>query len=293
MADTQTAARLLAGLALIAALALAVGMAATFALRRAYDVEAPVRTKRRMTAGERLGALSDRVSKLMPASARQLGEARESLMRAGIEISPAAMWSLRVVGGLVGISAGLLTGLAVGGLQGIAVALIATIAGALAPQLWMLARRARWRSEIEAQLPDALDLMTIAMSAGSSFDAAIRCVADEMEGSLPRGLKQVCDEAGYTSRSEALVRFAERAQVPSLTVFTASLAQAEKTGGSVVEILRSQAETVRKQRRLAVEEKAGTLSAKMLVPMILFIFPCFVLIIVTPMFGAIMGALGA
>lgn len=293
MTDMQVMARQLALIALIAAAALAAGVAATLALRRAFGVESASRPKERRTAGERLGALSERVSRLLPASARQLGEARESLMRAGIEISPAAMWSLRVVGGLVGIAAGCIAGIAMGGLQGVAVAALATMAGALAPQLWMLSRRARWRSEIEAQLPDALDLMTIAMSAGSSFDAAIRCVAEEMEGSLPRGLKQVCDEAGYTSRSEALVRFAERAQVPSLTVFTASLAQAEKTGGSLVEILRAQAETVRKQRRLAVEEKAGALSAKMLVPMILFIFPCFVLIIVFPMFGAILSSLGA
>lgn len=293
MTDMQTSARALAVAALIAALAVAVGLAVALGLRRAYGVEAAPRPKARRSAGERLGALTERVSRLMPASARQLGEARESLMRAGIEISPAAMWALRVVGSLVGIGVGLPMGIAVGGLQGIAIAASVAIGGALAPQLWMLSRRARWRSEIEAQLPDALDLMTIAMSAGSSFDAAIRCVADEMDGSLPRGLRQVCDEAGYTSRSEALVRFAERAQVPSLTVFTASLAQAEKTGGSVVDILRSQAETVRKQRRLAVEEKAGTLSAKMLVPMILFIFPCFVLIIVIPMFGVILGALGA
>lgn len=278
---------------LAVAASVVVGCIAILSLRRAFGVEAPPREEApRRGARTCLGAVSERVSRLIPASARQLGDARDTLMRTGVDISPSILWTLRVVCAAGGLAVGALLGLSLGGMRGAALAVIAFLLGAIAPQLWLLSRRSRWRSEIEAQLPDALDLMTISMSAGSSFDAAIRCVADEMDGALARGFRQVSEEAGYTSRAEALKRLADRAQVPSLTVFVASLTQAEVTGSSLVEILRSQADVVRKQRRLAVEEKASALSAKMLLPMIAFIFPCFILIIATPMFFVLLEKLG-
>ena len=280
--------------ALTVAVATAAGAGTTLILRKLFKVPPPqVAQDQSKTESQptRLGALTGLVARFVPATKAQIGNARNSLMRAGIDIPPSTLWALRITLGAAGLAIGAAAWPVVGGIRGAALAAALAFAGAFAPQLWIMAKRRSWQSELEAQLPDALDLMTIAMSAGSSFDAAIGCVAAEMDGALAKAFRQVGEEARFSSRADALARLADRAQVPSLTIFAASINQTEKSGGSVVDILRSQAETVRKQRRLRVEEKANQLAAKMLIPMLGLIFPCFAIVLLTPMVGLILEAL--
>lgn len=284
MTDTASALETVRAVALALAVAALVGSCATIALRRAFGVKAPeaIKAGRRASEG-RLSAISRIVDKIAPATDDQMGAARESLARAGLDITPAALWTARAACAAAGLAAGTLLIPVIGGVRGVAAAALSTLGAAILPQLWVLSKRSSWRESLEAQLPDALDLMTIAMSAGSSFDGAIRVVADEMDGPLAEAFGKIGEEARYSSRSEALLRFADRARVPAITVFAASISQAERSGGSLVDVLRSQSETVRRQRRLKVEEKAGALSAKMIIPMIVFILPCFILVLLTPM----------
>lgn len=284
MNDTIGALDLVRAVAISLAVAAALGCTLTILLRRAFGVK-PDETIRaeKNAAREGMSALARFIDRVVPASEDQMGAARESLARAGLDMTPATLWTMRACCAAAGLAVGTLLIPVLGGIRGVGAATLATIATAMLPQLWIISKRSAWREAIEAQLPDALDLMTIAMSAGASFDNAIRCVADQMEGPLAEAFGKIGEEAKYSSRAAALIRFAERAKVPAVTVFTASIAQAEKSGGSLVDVLRSQAETVRTQRRLKVEEKAGALSAKMIIPMIFFILPCFILVLVTPM----------
>ena len=159
--------------------------------------------------------------------------------------------------------------------------------GLALPQLWLLNERAKWRDELDRQLPDALDLLAICMSAGSSIDFALHTVGSRMDGAIARGFERVANEASFSSRTEALLRFAERARVPSLTIFAASFAQSERAGGSLVDIIRDQAETVREQRRLKVESEIEKLSSKMLFPIIIFILPVFLIVVLAPVVAQI------
>ena len=93
----------------------------------------------------------------------------------------------------------------------------------------------------------------------------------------------MANEASFSSRTEALLRFAERARVPSLTIFAASFAQSERAGGSLVDIIRDQAETVREHRRLKVESEIEKLSSKI----ILFILPVFLIVVLAPVVAQI------
>lgn len=87
--------------------------------------------------------------------------------------------------------------------------------GLAVPQLWLFNERSKWRDELDRQLPDALDLLAICMSAGSSIDFALHTVGSRMDGAIARGFERVANEASFSSRTEALLRFAERARVPS------------------------------------------------------------------------------
>lgn len=292
MTDTAHTLEAVRTVALALAFAALAGACVTIALRRAFGVK-PAETIRaeRSASRDGLSSISRIVDKIMPATDDQMGAARESLARAGLDITPATLWTARAACAAAGLAVGTLLVPVIGGVRGVAAAALVTLGAAMLPQLWVLSKRSSWRESLEAQLPDALDLMTIAMSAGSSFDNAIRVVADEMDGPLAEAFGKIGEEARYSSRSDALLRFADRAKVPAITVFAASISQAERSGGSLVDVLRSQSETVRKQRRLKVEEKAGQLSAKMIIPMIVFILPCFIIVLITPMIIEIMETL--
>ena len=157
------------------------------------------------------------------------------------------------------------------------------VAGLAAPQAWLLARRAEWRDELDRQLPDALDLMAICISAGSSFEGALASVGTRMDGAIAEAFARVAKEAAYSSRSEALLGLADRAQVNSITFFTASLVQAERAGSSLVDIIRMQAQSVRTERRLRVDDMTNKLSTKMLFPMLLLMLPSIIMLMLAPM----------
>ena len=102
-------------------------------------------------------------------------------------------------------------------------------------------------------------------------------------GALAEAFARVAKEAAYSSRSEALLGLADRAQVNSITFFTASLVQAERAGSSLVDIIRMQAQSVRTERRLRVDDMTNKLSTKMLFPMLLLMLPSIIMLMLAPM----------
>ncbi|MFR3998790.1 MAG: type II secretion system F family protein [Paratractidigestivibacter faecalis] len=124
--------------------------------------------------------------------------------------------------------------------------------------------------------------MAICISAGSSFEGALASVGTRMDGAIAEAFARVAKEAAYSSRSEALLGLAERAQVNSITFFTASLVQAERAGSSLVDIIRT-GPSVRTERRLRVDDMTNKLSTKMLFPMLLLMLPSIIMLMLAPM----------
>ena len=113
--------------------------------------------------------------------------------------------------------------------------------------------------------------------------AAACAVGTRMDGAIAAAFARVAKEAAYSSRSEALLGLAERAQVNSITFFAASLVQAERAGSSLVDIIRMQAQSVRTERRLKVDDITNKLSTKMLFPMLLLMLPSIIMLMLAPM----------
>jgi tight adherence protein C len=144
--------------------------------------------------------------------------------------------------------------------------------------------RAR-RERIEAELPDALDLLAVSVEAGLGFDGAIAKLTEHMTGPL-------ADEFGMSlgemrigeSRSEALKKMSERVDIPEMSAFTRAVIQADQLGISLGRILRLQATEARNRRQMAAEERAMKAPIKMLFPTVLFIFPAMFIVILGPAF---------
>lgn len=73
--------------------------------------------------------------------------------------------------------------------------------GYILPEIYLLQKRREWRGDIERELPNALDLMSITMAAGSTFDDAVRTVAENSEGRSRGGIPRCARErpASWTS----------------------------------------------------------------------------------------------
>ena len=227
---------------------LAVGALAAYGLQRAFGLE-----RRRGGRGVSATRALDAISRLMPQTEASERESARSLARAGMRVAPSALWAAR----LAGAAAGILLGFALGAASSSAVALVAgptlgCVLGALAPQLWLVRRRNAWREDIDRELPNALDLLCITVTAGGTLDFGVRTVAEKTTGTLADALAEAVEAARFVPMTTALRRLADNADVRSLSVFVAALDQAEESGMAIADVLRSQADSARLARRQAI-----------------------------------------
>lgn len=142
--------------------------------------------------------------------------------------------------------------------------------------------------ELFENFPDAMDLMTVCVEAGLGLDAAITRVGEEMKlksETLAEELHLVNLElrAGRT-REQALRNLALRTGVEEIDALVAMLVQADRFGTSVADSLRVHADSLRTKRRLRAEEAAAKIPVKLLFPLIFFIFPSLLLVLLGPAF---------
>jgi tight adherence protein C len=156
-------------------------------------------------------------------------------------------------------------------------------AGFYLPHIWLGSRMRARRRALTRALPDALDLMTIGVSAGLSLDGAMQEVVSRWDNEFARELGLVLNEMRMgVSRRQALLNLVERTQVDDIRLLVAALIQADELGTSLAETMSIQAEQLRIRRRQAAEELAQKAPIKMLFPLIFLIFPALFVVILGP-----------
>jgi tight adherence protein C len=147
-----------------------------------------------------------------------------------------------------------------------------------------LAKRRRLR--LEQGMPDALDLLVICAEAGLSLNQAIEQVSRDLRPSN----RDVADELAATSSEmqvlpdlgQALDNLVQRTGLDSLRSMIATLKQSLKFGTPLAESLRMLAAEMRAMRQARLEERAARLPVLLAIPMMLFILPCVLMVIGTP-----------
>ena len=140
--------------------------------------------------------------------------------------------------------------------------------------------------EIFENFPDALDLMTVCVEAGLGTEAALTRVADDIvhkSAVLSDEMRLVNLElrAG-APRDRALRNLAIRTGVEEVDGFVSMIIQAERFGTSIAQALRVHADMLRTRRRQKAEEAAAKIALKLLFPLIFFIFPSLMLVLMGP-----------
>lgn len=159
----------------------------------------------------------------------------------------------------------------------------AAVLGYFLPLLWIRSKISRRQDSITKALPDALDLLVICVEAGLSFDTAMGKVYEKWDNDLAISFGRVLREIQLgKSRREALKDMSDRMDVPDVTSFTAAIIQADQLGVSMATILRVQSDQMRVKRRQRAQEKAHQAPVKMMIPMVLLIFPSIWIVLLGP-----------
>jgi len=164
--------------------------------------------------------------------------------------------------------------------------LLAALVGCYLPNLvlgWVSRVR---RREILESFPDAADLMLVCVEAGLGLDAALTKVGDEIR----RRSTALAEELHLTnlemragaSREQALRNLALRSGVEEIGIFSTMLTQADKFGTSIGDSLRVFSDELRHKRQVRAEESAAKIPVKLLFPLVLFIFPSIMMVVLGP-----------
>ncbi len=158
--------------------------------------------------------------------------------------------------------------------------------GYFLPNVFLERRIAYRKREILDSFPDAMDLIIVCVESGLGLDAALARVSEEMHMISPILGEELhlinLELRAGSSRERALRNLALRTGIEDIDALVAMLVQSDRFGTSVAQALRVHAENLRTKRRLRAEEAAAKIALKLLFPLIFFIFPSMLLVLLGP-----------
>ncbi len=209
---------------------------------------------------------------------------RAIVMAGGLQgLSPAELLLWAMLAGLGGLALGVWFALATG--WSIWLSLATFVLGAVYPFVWLRDKVKQRHALILRDLPYQLDLLTLSVEAGLDFGAGIAKVVDRGKaGPLRDELARMLGEirVGKT-RAEAMESVSSRVGLPALSNFLSAMIQADRLGTGLGKTLRIQADQLRSERFQRAEKAAGEAPVKMLIPLVVFIFPTIWVILAGPL----------
>jgi tight adherence protein C len=173
-------------------------------------------------------------------------------------------------------------------LQGIILAGLVLIISSYLPKQWLKSRVRSRQNKIRKGLPDALDMLSVCADAGLGFDQSMLRVSEHWKTPVGEEFSRVISEMEMgISRQRALRNLSERLEVEELSSFVAVILQSDQLGMSIADTLHTQALQMREERRFRAQEEARKIPLKMLFPMLFFIFPAMMAVILGPVFPVI------
>ncbi len=241
----------------------------------------------RRTGGIVGRAVGDRIERLLPRG--RLEKIERQLLLAGLEGRRRAGTQLATQLGLT---------LALGGLAylmwGMGLSPKAQRSLVLLPVIGFMVPSARLKRRIRARtdgifkdLPDIIDMLAVAVEAGCGFDAALSIVCQNFRSPMADELRLALQgmELGMPRR-EVLQEVKRRTELDVVRNFMVALIQADALGIPIGRVLTTQAAEIRSRRRAWAREKAGKLPVKIMFPLVLFIFPPIMAIVIGPAVGS-------
>jgi tight adherence protein C len=174
--------------------------------------------------------------------------------------------------------------------------LVAVVMAFFLPEFWLNNAIKKRREHIKRSLPDGLDLLAICIEAGLGLDQAIVRVGQEMRLSHPELSEELLqinlEQRAGNPRIGAWRNMADRVDVESVRSFVSMLVQTERFGTPISKSLAAFSDTLRTQRRQRAEELAAKTTIKLVIPLVLFIFPSIFIVTAAPAVITLMKSFG-
>ena len=170
-------------------------------------------------------------------------------------------------------------------------------AGLLCPEWILSLLRRPYTRALQRGVIDALDLLVVCSEAGLGLESALERVTREMTHSnrpTAATLTRLLDDIRVLpDRREAFSNFAKQSGVEGMQRLATILAQSQQYGTPLGQALRAVAVELRRNRMVKLEERAAKLPAKLVLPLILFIMPCLIIVLVGSSFLRLFDALAS
>ena len=231
-----------------------------------------------------------------PLSMRERERSRERLRCAGIALEPET-WRcacFAAVSGCVLVAVAACAALHVTPVTFAFAVCGAGLAGCGGLQLYLRSKRQARRAAIDAGLPDAMELLGVAIAAGSPVEQCFRQVAESLNGPLADEFRLVDQEVNLLghSRAKALSNLAQRCASQEVPAFAAQLTQAIEQGASVAQGLANQAALARSRAQAAALEHIRKMPTKLDVVLSVCFLPPTTLLVLLPTVVDLLAFLG-
>jgi len=201
-----------------------------------------------------------------------------------LNLDPAGLQTLRIAAAAAFGAIGTAIGMFIGTPFAIGLALVIGVGlGFYAPVFWLEQLVRERRAQLEASLPNALDVVAISMEAGLGLDRALEQLVRHQDDSLTllvaRALREI--QLGRP-RAEALEEMAVSTGVDDFASLVRGILYAERTGVPVARTIAAHAAQMRVKRRLKIRTEAARASLKILIPTVGCVFPTLWLVLLGP-----------
>ena len=236
--------------------------------RRIATAKAPGQKDESKSALMKLG---NRFARLAPVKSEDAAEYRDELA-----MSPSTWHGVRIATALAAgaiMCALLIAQPAINVPAKIVLCLAAALIAWALPVMVLRIKADKRSEQLEKELPEALELLSMSVKAGYTLNHGIRLVGSTGTGSIAKEFALTSSDINLLGMEldQALSRMAQRCGTPSITAFCSAMAQADKQGTSVVRILAAQAKMARDDQYTKTMEKINKLTTKM-TPFIIFTF---------------------
>lgn len=168
-------------------------------------------------------------------------------------------------------------------LKGTMFAIVAGMFALVYPNMYLNGKKKKRIKLIEKEMPDFFDMVNVSIEAGMGLDGALKRVCTQMHGPLSSEFKLAIEDMKLgKSRKNAFEELRDRIPSEFFKSVINSIIQADQMGIGMTKVLRAQTERMREQKKQAVKEQAMKAPVKMLIPMVLFIFPTLFIILLGP-----------
>ena len=203
------------------------------------------------------------------------------------------IWFLMILVGVIGAIV-FVQGQELHPLQLVMIIFLGAFIGGALPFAFLNSKIRQRQKMLRRQMPEFLDLLSVSVQAGLSFDGAVAKIVSRMKGPLIDEFKRFQNDVGLgMTHQYALTQVAKRCDLEEVYLFTTSVIQAEKLGTSMTRTLKVQADNMRDRHRQWVRGEALKAPVKIIFPMVLFIFPSIFVVLLFPSVLTIIRSLGS